>query len=60
MFLAEEKSAKAYHIAALARWNIPYLLTYGHVIDEDSAADSVEYVYDLEDVEELEPVDSGL
>lgn len=57
MFLAEDKSAKSYHIAAIQRWNIPYLLTYGHVIS-DSIIDrnSNDYVYDLEEVEELEEI----
>lgn len=30
MFLAKGKSAKAYHIAALERWAIPFVLTSGH------------------------------
>lgn len=30
MFLAEGKSAKSYHIAALKRWVIPFVMTSGH------------------------------
>ncbi|MDY2824829.1 MAG: phosphohydrolase [Treponema sp.] len=33
MFLAAGKTAKAYHIAALKQWHIPYLLTAGHEIN---------------------------
>ena len=51
MFLAEGKAAKAYHVAALKRWNIPFLLTYGHeVTDSDDQAAPVE---ELEPLEEL-------
>ena len=31
MFLGEEKAVKNYHIDAIQRWNIEYLLTYGHL-----------------------------
>ena len=34
MFLAEGHSAKQYHVAALKRWNIPYLLTEGHKLED--------------------------
>lgn len=30
MFLAEGKSAKSYHVAALQRWAVPFVLTSGH------------------------------
>ena len=53
MFLAEEKSAKQYHVAALARWNIPYLLSYGHVITDNDEPDSGE-LYELESLDEIE------
>lgn len=36
MFLSEGKPAHQYHIDSLVRWNVPYLLTYGHVITEDA------------------------
>ena len=32
MFLAAGKPAKPYHLAALKTWNIPFLLTVGHVL----------------------------
>ena len=56
MFLAEEKTVKQYHIAAIARWNIPYLLTYGHVVTEDDESGSSE-LYELETLDEVESLD---
>ncbi|MBR1404331.1 MAG: phosphohydrolase [Treponema sp.] len=53
MFLAEEKSIKNYHIDAIQRWNISYLLTYGHLIS-DSKNPAPESIYLLEDLEEVE------
>lgn len=38
MFLAEKKPVKQYHINALERWAIPFLLTYGSVIEEKGKA----------------------
>lgn len=35
MFLAEKKPVKQYHVNALKRWSIPFLLTYGTLIGED-------------------------
>ncbi len=54
MFLAEEKSIKNYHLLALKRWNVRYLLTYGRLLDSNSDETS-EYDYDLEELEEVEP-----
>ena len=34
MFLANGKSVKPYHIAALKRWNIPFLMTAGHLVEQ--------------------------
>ncbi|MBQ0051082.1 MAG: phosphohydrolase [Treponema sp.] len=56
MFLAEEKSVKSYHIAAINRWNIEYLVTYGHEITDKDAAMGDEDIVELEEVEELESV----
>lgn len=55
MFLAEGKSAKAYHLATIKRWKLPYLLSYGHIIS-DFNPDGVNKVED-EDVEELEDLE---
>ena len=49
MFLSANHPAKAFHLAALKRWNIPFLVTEGHVMDEVPQEDG--------DVEELEPLD---
>ncbi|MBP3607812.1 MAG: phosphohydrolase [Treponema sp.] len=61
MFLAEGKTAKQYHINALKRWNIPYLLTYGRILLEselifDENGDV--FIEELEEVEELESLES--
>ncbi|MBR1535815.1 MAG: phosphohydrolase [Treponema sp.] len=55
MFLGEEKSIKNYHIDAIQRWNIKYLLTYGHLIGDgkNPPPESLYMLEDLEDVEEL-------
>lgn len=60
MFLAEGKSAKPYHLAALVRWHIPFLLTYGHLVTagETPAVENSGDVEELEEVDELEPVSS--
>lgn len=34
MFLAEGKAVKPYHIKALTRWAIPFLLTYGRALTD--------------------------
>lgn len=54
MFLAEGKTIKAYHIASIKRWNIPYLLTFGHEISLNSKSSNE---VDFNDVEELEPLE---
>lgn len=61
MFLAEGKTAKQYHINALKRWNIPYLLTYGRILLEselifDENGDV--FIEELEEVEDLESLES--
>ena len=54
MFLGEEKSVKNYHIDAIQRWNISYLLTYGHLVNDGKNQPSAESLYMLEDLEEVE------
>ena len=55
MFLAEGKTAKQYHINALKRWKIPYLLSYGHKIDSENLAldENFDDVSELEELEEI-------
>ncbi|MBQ0039113.1 MAG: phosphohydrolase [Treponema sp.] len=63
MFLGENRPAKPFHISALKRWNIPFLVTEGHVLSDDDPVidDDVEELEPLEDddiadVEELEEI----
>jgi hypothetical protein len=58
MFLAEGKAAKTYHITALKRWSIPYLLTYGHLLSEPEKGSGGEGlpVDELELADDLEPL----
>ena len=53
MFLGEEKAVKNYHINAIQRWKIDYLLTYGHLVTEGKTA-APDSIYMLEDLEEVE------
>ena len=55
MFLGEEKSIKNYHIDAIQRWNIKYLLTYGHLIG-DGKTPEPDTLYMLEDADEVEEI----
>lgn len=62
MFLAEEKTLKQYHLVAISRWKIPYLLTYGHVLTDDmieelSELDEIVPISEIEDCEECEEVE---
>ncbi|MBO6219235.1 MULTISPECIES: phosphohydrolase [unclassified Treponema] len=54
MFLGEEKAIKNYHIDAIQRWNIEYLLTYGHLVNDGKNQETPESLYMLEDLEEVE------
>lgn len=52
MFLAEGKPARQYHLDSIARWDVPYLLTFGHVInsiEERSDEDSEELLEVIEE-----------
>ncbi len=53
MFLGEEKSVKNYHINAIQRWGIEYLLTYGQLVSDGKDVEP-ESIYLLDDVEEIE------
>ena len=63
MFLAEDKPIKLMHIQALSRWHVPFLLTYGKLISDDSVYDAngsgLEELEDLEEVEELEELEDA-
>lgn len=65
MFLAEKKPVKKYHLDTLKKWNVPYLVTYGHLLTNSAmeldellnAADDVEELEELEDLEELDELE---
>lgn len=62
MFLAESFPVKAMHINALIQWNIPFVITYGSLIDNELPL--LQDASDLEELEEItyydEPVDNQL
>ena len=65
MFLAENKPVLQYHIDALKKWNIPFVLTYGieildgqNVSDELEEIDAVENLDDLEELGEVEELEN--
>ncbi|AEE16345.1 hypothetical protein [Treponema brennaborense] len=53
MFLAEGKSLKPYHLAAVARWNVPFVVTYGKLISDTDKPENGG-IEDLEPLDELE------
>ena len=64
MFLAQGKPVKPYHIAALARWKIQTLLTYGYQLTvnsansiENEAPSDIQELDDAEEIEEIEEVE---
>lgn len=59
MFLAANHPVKKYHILALSRWNVPFLVTAGKQLEHtDSSAQNVEEAVDISefdtDIGELE------
>jgi HD-GYP domain-containing protein (c-di-GMP phosphodiesterase class II) len=54
MFLAKRRSIKKYHIDILKKWSIPFIITYGTVIDDENAALHHEDGTELEEIEPLE------
>lgn len=68
MFLAEGKTIKPYHMAAIKRWNIKTLLTSGHTVEQEEGANIAKMAgfdkkkladddaEELEDLEELEEI----
>lgn len=59
MFLAEKKKIKPYHLNVIKRWNIPFLLTFGHIMQEDelNAQTKVEDLEELDNLEEIEDLE---
>ena len=68
MFLAEGKTIKPYHLAAIKRWNIKNLLTSGHTVAQEEGANIARMAGfdkknlddqdagELEELEELEEI----
>lgn len=54
MFLAKRRALKKYHIDILKKWSIPFIITYGTVIDDENAALHHEDGAELEEIEPLE------
>ncbi len=58
MFLGAYKSAKAFHMSALKRWSVPYLLSDGEQLTEEQILMNMEKdEEEFEELEELEPLD---
>ena len=63
MFLAEGKTIKPYHIAAIKRWNIKNLLTSGHTVAQEEGANIARMAgfdkkkFDDQDAGELEELE---
>ena len=71
MFLAEGKAVKAYHLAVLKKWKVPFLLTSGKAIEQGEGSNiermagfdrkrmdvaKGEPADDVEELEELEEI----
>ena len=48
MFLAANHPAKHYHVVALARWKIPFLVTSGKKMDSVPVASSVSQIQSVD------------
>lgn len=64
MFLAAGKTVKNYHVNALKRWNIPFLVTRGHEIPKPEGENVAALagfdrfaLSDVDEVEELEELE---
>jgi len=59
MFLSAGHPAKNYHLAAIKRWNVPYLLSDGKLLEvskevkQDDSFGHIEGCDELEELEEL-------
>ena len=59
MFLAARQPAKHYHVAALVRWDVPFLVTAGHKLEESAnASASKAEEEEIISLEEFDSVDS--
>ena len=51
MFISEKKPVTQFHISALKNWKIPYLITYGNIIQDSNNNKEVE-IAELEKIED--------
>lgn len=56
MFLAKRRKVKKYHIDILKKWAIPFVLTYGTVVDDET----IELRDDIAELEELDVFEEEL
>ncbi len=56
MFLAARQPAKQYHVTALVRWKVPFLVTAGHKVESSAKVSASEE--EMVDLEEFDSVDS--
>lgn len=60
MFLAANNPAKKYHVDALKRWEIPFLLTDGYILSDKEVASMADAKAKSESVEsQMEEIDAS-
>ena len=60
MFLSQGNPAKKYHLEALKRWDIPFLLTDGYVLSEKEVSDMAHKKTQAQSLEsQMEEVDAS-
>jgi HD-GYP domain-containing protein (c-di-GMP phosphodiesterase class II) len=57
MFLAANHDVRKLHLDIIKRWEIPFLVTEGHVIT-DKSENSINQVDEIEELEELDDIDA--
>lgn len=63
MFIESGITVKPYHMAALTKWHIPFLLSDGHVMEKDEElppeelGDVIEELSEAEEIEEVEDIE---
>lgn len=64
MFIESGITVKPYHMAALTKWHIPFLLSDGHIMEpdeelEEEIEECPEVLEDLDDIEPAEELESS-
>lgn len=58
MFIEAGIHIKPYHVAALTKWHIPFLLSDGHVLEEgEEVPDETDSIDDLDSLDSVEEID---